>query len=67
MKPRHIIKRSAASLALIGLLTQPAQAQLTTVDPAHIALQVQTWAANALSWAKDLEEWHKNITQWTSN
>jgi hypothetical protein len=67
MKPRHIIKRSAAALALIGLLTQPAQAQLTTVDPAHIALQVQSWAANALSWAKDLEEWHKNITQWTSN
>jgi hypothetical protein len=64
MKPRHIIKRSAAALALIGLLTQPAQAQLTTVDPAHIALQVQSWASNAASWVKDVEAWNQQFTQW---
>ncbi len=67
MTPRHTIKRSAAALALIGLLMQPAQAQVTTVDPAHISLQLQSWASNLAEWVKNFEQWQNDAKRWVSN
>lgn len=61
---KRIISHSAIALALGCAVVQPACAQLTTIDPAHIGMQLGQWVQNAASWVKEFEQWKEQFTQW---